>query len=192
MKKIFGLILAIALTLAFTAGCGSADVSSFKTLGDLADIQEEGFVYGNGLYIAHYKIKGDYYRVEAALTGEVAAELDTLNWSDENFDADRKIIIEPLEITKITNLNDQLLSQDDLKQWIGKNGSDLVNAGWVPNGPYDDAKSMAMIYGPFEYKVTFDNKIPESSDQAAAIRPLTVKSMELIGLSQGIPLIPSE
>ena len=59
-------------------------------------------------------------------------------------------------------LNDQILSEDDLKALAGKTGKELVGEGWMYTGSYMlENMDVEMNYGPFAYMVRFDGKVDE-------------------------------
>ena len=190
MKKLTAFIIVLMLAAALAAGCGEKktsvqDISSAGTLGELKDLADNGYAYDESTFIIIVSSDGKYYRVEADIPEDVSAALDALSWDDDDHDKKVWELIAPLKIKTLTDLNEQRLSQEELDSYIGKTGADLIKEGWTTTSYFPDPQSDCLVYGPFQYTVTFDSEIPENEniDTDELIGPLTVKSMEYFGLS---------
>ena len=186
MKKILSFVLVLVIATAIAAGCGNssnsgagADISSAKTFGDLAKFESNGYTFSSSKYATVVIANGNYYRAEVDLPKDVSAALNELSWEDPDHDKKLKEILAPLEIGKLTNLSEQIISQDELDIFVGKKGEDLLNAGWEAGGVSMDDHSMYMYNGAFQYNVTFEETVVETDEifGADAIKDLTVKSI---------------
>ena len=200
MKKTISLILALALVLAVFAGCSkktdngtnpsgnsSADVTSFKTIGDIINSGIESIQSANTdkYYIYVFQIDQVYYRAIANLTPELSQSLFDLDFNDENYNKKLNDIISPLTIDKLENLNDTVIPQEELDKLVGKTGEDLLNDGWSSGMGYNlDTMEFWLNKGAFEYTVVFDGKLENSDDfnEEEAIKPLVIKSVTLNGI----------
>jgi hypothetical protein len=200
MKKTISLILALALVLAVFAGCSkntdngtnpsgssSADVTSFKTIGDIINSGIESIQSANTdkYYIYVFQIEQVYYRAIANLTPELSQSLFDLDFDDENYDKKLNDIISPLTIDKLENLNDAVIPQEELDKLVGKTGEDLLYDGWSSGMGYNlDTMEFWFNKGAFEYTVVFDGKLENSDDfnEEEAVKPLVIKSVTLNGI----------
>lgn len=85
-----------------------------------------------------------------------------------------------MEIEKIENLNETILSQEELDALMGKTGQELLDDGWVWTGHDLEAMEFWMQKGAFTYTIVFDGKVDEADydtfDAEEGIREMTVKS----------------
>ncbi|MBO7391239.1 MAG: hypothetical protein J6U77_01950 [Verrucomicrobia bacterium] len=186
MKKIVGIVIGLMLILAVMSGCGkSADTDSLKTIGDLVKLESMGYTYDSKTFVTVFKNKGDYFRAEAKMSADVSEVVDALDWEDPNHDKKLFEAVSKLEITKLINLSEKILSQEELDKLAGKTGADLLNEGWRDLGFYPDENSIYMEYDFNQYSVTFDKAIEYSDgdDMEEVLKPLTVKSIKHIGIS---------
>lgn len=194
-------ILTILLMSAFMfAACGSnrsddstpgkeLSIDTIKTIGDAFALDHEEdsqYAVSEGKVVFAFKIDDAYYRVIADISEEDQQAYMDIEFDDEDYDAKQHAIIDPLEITKIENLNEQMLSRDELDDLVGKTGKELVDEGWNYQGSYDlDAMEVWMDYGPFDYSVRFEGGGLENSDDfdiEEATRDMKVKSAEFSAL----------
>ena len=204
MKK----VLAAALSAVLLAGCGtaapapaaetsspaaaSADVSSFKTIGDIfaanPEERERGTTTDTFFYV--FELNGTLYRAYADLTKEVSDQLMALDFSDPDYEEKYREIAGPLEIRQFDNLTEMIPSQEELDKWIGKTGKDLKDDGWTEGMGYN---LMDMEFylnkGPFSYAVRFEkDKEYENSDDFdvwATISPLVITGVTYDGIGNG-------
>lgn len=200
MKKTIILILTFAFVLAVFAGCSqktdnvtnpsdnsSADVSSFKTIGDIINSGIESVQSANTdeHYIYVFQIDQVYYRAIANLTPELSQSLFDLDFDDKDYESKLKDIVSPLTIDKLENLNDTVIPQEELDKLVGKTGEDLLNDGWSSGMGYNlETMEFWLNKGAFEYTVVFDGKLENSDDfnEEEAIKPLVIKSVTLNGI----------
>lgn len=196
MKKIISLILAYALVLAVFTGCSNdsadnnsnpADISSFKTIGDIINSGIESTQTANTdkYYIYVFELDQVYYRAISNITPEIAQSLFELDFDDKDYDKKLNEIVSPLSIDKLENLTDTVIPQQELDQLVGKTGEDLLNDGWSSGMGYNlETMEFWMSKGAFEYTVVFDGKLENSEDfdEEEAIKPLVIKSVTLNGI----------
>lgn len=197
MKKLLTVLL-IALLILSAAACAkntpassSVDLTQWKTLGDIWEYEFWGSVVEEGTYIRAFKAEDGYYRVETDVPQDVAEKLDAIDFFDKTGEEQEKALMKDLPIKTIINLSEVLLSQSDLDALAGKTGQELLDMGFVPQGSNGFSTQEQLSWatlekGPFVYEVTFQEYVDVDDDPniAAVIRPLTVKSAELVGLSQ--------
>ena len=197
MKKLLTVLL-IALLILSAAACAkntpassSVDLTQWKTLGDIWEYEFWGSVVEEGTYIRVFKAEDGYYRVETDVPQDVAEKLDAIDFFDKTGEEQEKALMKDLPIKTIINLSEVLLSQSDLDALAGKTGQELLDMGFVPQGSKGFSTQEQLSWatlekGPFVYEVTFQEYVDVDDDPnvAAVIRPLTVKSAELVGLSQ--------
>jgi hypothetical protein len=197
MKKLLTVFL-IALLILSAAACSkntpassSVDLTQWKTLGDIWEYEFWGSVVEEGTYIRAFKAEDGYYRVETDVPQDVAEKLDAIDFFDKTGEEQEKALMKDLPIKTIINLSEVLLSQSDLDALAGKTGQELLDMGFVPQGSKGFSTQEQLSWatlekGPFVYEVTFQEYVDVDDDPniAAVIRPLTVKSAELVGLSQ--------
>ena len=200
MKKTIILILTFAFVLAVFTGCSqktdnvtnpsansSADVSSFKTIGDIINSGIESVQSANTdkHYIYVFQIDQVYYRAIANLTPELSQSLFDLDFDDKDYESKLKDIVSPLTIDKLENLTETIIPQAQLDKLVGKTGEDLLNDGWSSGMGYNlETMEFWMSKGAFEYTVVFDGQLENSDDfnEEEAIKPLVIKSVTLNGI----------
>ncbi|MBR0541470.1 MAG: hypothetical protein IJK26_04605 [Clostridia bacterium] len=200
MKKTMALILSLVLFLAVFSGCAkntdgetnpsvnsSADINSFKTIGDIINSGIDSIQSANTdrYYIYVFQVGQEYYRAVSNITPEISQSLFDLDFDDKNYDSKLNKIISPLEIDKLENLSDTVIPQEELDKLVGKTGEELINDGWTAGMGYNlETMEFYLNKGAFEYTVVFDGKLENSDDfdEEEAIKPLVVKSVTLNGI----------
>ncbi|MBQ1407988.1 MAG: hypothetical protein IIY88_07650 [Eubacterium sp.] len=193
MKKVLSLVLVLFMALTILAGCGSKDsggagsggdasVDSFKTFGDIIALEGEGkqvAVYNNKLIYA-FQVGDVYYRAISEISDETEQAYMDVDILEDGHEEKQNEIISSIEIDKLENLNEQILSQEELDALVGKTGQDLMDDGWTFSGHNLEEMEFWMDYGPFEYTVTFDGEVTEAEWETFVdeedTKDLTVKS----------------
>ncbi len=167
------------------------DLTKWKTPGDIWGFESFSSGIEGDLYIRIFKTDDVYYRVETAVSQDLAEKLYAIDYFDETKEAQQKELLKDLPIQKINNLSEALFSQSELDALAGKTGQELLDMGFVPTNSYgfgtqEQVSRASMEKGPFEYEVRFKEyvDVDEDPNVAAVIRPLTVKSVTLFGVSQ--------
>ena len=212
MKKGFVCVLSLLIVLTLFAACGkkesndptptnnvpASDTLSVKTVGDALALKGEGESQSATLGKADvvvFEKDGVYWRVIAELTPEQHDALFALDILDENHDEKEKELVSPLTVTKIENLNEKKLSDDDMTALVGKTGAELLDSGWTTGMGYDlESMEFYWEYAPFAYTVTFEKQEQlentDDFDQEAAVASLKVVSVSFSGLGNSATDIP--
>lgn len=169
----------------------AADPAQWKTLGDVWAFESDGYGSEENWYVRIFTADGVYYRAETDIPQDVMEKLDAIDFFDETREAQEEELLKDLPIIKLCNLSEALLSQSELDALVGKTGQELLDMGFVPQGSYGfstqgEISWASLDKGPFEYEVQFEEyvDVDDEPDVADVIRPLTVKSVTLFGLSQ--------
>ena len=201
MKKIAALILVCLMAASLLAGCGaadsaapggdsaeqgaeSADIGALRTMGDVFGFEDCGVGYGEGSFVYVFEADGTYYRAIADLPEDVSEALWALDFFDEQHDEKVKEIVAPLEISRLENLSETILPQEELDALIGRTGQELLDDDWYIRGYNLDTMEFWMYHGAFAYTVVFDGTLELTDDfnEEEAIGPLTVKSVTFDGI----------
>ena len=140
-----------------------ADPSSWKTLADVlslkTDSHESSWDEKSYTYIFNYA--GTQWLVKAAFSKELNDAVSAVDFRAEDRDEQINAILGPCEIQKVIDLRTLALPQEELDQWIGKTGQDLLDAGWLYNGYYSDGNGIriCMVNGDFQYRVAFAEEL---------------------------------
>ena len=212
MKKGFVCVLSLLIVLSLFAACGkkgsndptptnnipASDTLSVKTIGEALALKGEGEFQSATLgkaYVVVFEKDGVYWRVIAELTPEQHDEIFALDILDENHDEKEKELVSPLTVTKIENLNEKKLSDDDMTALVGKTGAELFDSGWTTGMGYDlESMEFYLEYAPFMYTVTFEKQEQlentDDFDEEAAVASLKVVSVSFAGLGNSVTDLP--
>lgn len=198
MKKTLTLLLVILMAAALLTGCGSEKengnpeesvktIDSIKTLGDVIALEGENKQSATyeGMQIYVFQLGETYYRVRAEIPEDLYQAVWDADFEDEEQMEKLNERLAPFEITEIENLNEQILTEDEMKALAGKTGQELMDAGWYISGYNLETMEVWMNYGPFLYTVCFDGHVPEEEWDTfndEAIGEMTVKSVEFMML----------
>jgi len=140
-----------------------ADPSSWKTLADVlsleTDSRESSWDEKSYTYIFDYA--GTQWLVKAAFSKDLNDAVSAIDFHAEDRQEQINAILGPCEIQKVIDLCSLALPQEELDQWVGKTGQDLLDAGWVYNGYYSDGNGVriCMVNGDFQYQVAFAEEL---------------------------------
>ena len=212
MKKGFVCVLSLLIVLTLFAACGkkesndptptnnipASDTLSVKTIGEALALMGEGesqFATLEKAYVVVFEKDGVYWRVIAELTPEQHDAIFALDILDEDHEQKEKELVSPLTVTKIENLNEKKLSDDDMTALVGKTGAELFDSGWTTGMGYDlESMEFYLEYAPFMYTVTFEKQEQlentDDFDQEAAVASLKVVSVSFSGLGNSATEIP--
>lgn len=212
MKKGFVCVLSLLIVLTLFAACGkkesndptptnnvpASDTLSVETIGEALALKGEGEFQSATLgkaYVVVFEKDGVYWRVIAELAPEQHDALFALDILDESHDEKEKELVSPLTVTKIENLNEKKLSDDDMTALVGKTGAELFDSGWTTGMGYDlESMEFYLEYAPFMYTVTFEKQEQlentDDFDQEAAVASLKVVSVSFSGLGNSATEIP--
>ena len=194
MKRVLSLLLVLLMTVCMLTACGGSkdepkeqsageSVDSLKTIGDIIEAAPEDIqsaVYEDKVVYA-FKMGDNYYRAIAAISKEDSDAYMKIDYADEDYEEQQNKIVAPLKIDNIEDLNDQIISQEELDKLVGKTGKELVKDGWTYNGSYFlEEMQFELNKGPFVYTFTFDGKVDEKDyddyDAEKGTKDMKVKS----------------
>ena len=196
-KKMMALLLAALCLCAIFAGCAAknqssdsantpaANVTDFTTIGEAMAVAEENSVQTASYadyYVYVFELNGTYWRLTAQLTPEQSTAIMALDILEEDYNDKLAELVSPLAITNCENLNEMMLTEEEMNALAGKTGEDLLNAGWTSGYGYNlEDMEFYLEYAPFCYTVVFESdqalENTDDFDVLEAIKPLTVKSV---------------
>jgi len=207
MKKILACMLAVMLLL---TGCGrsageegngqessseasggivtdTTAIDDLKTIADVMALEnledgQAGYWGTTAIYV--FSLDGVNYRVQAEMSEEEAAQVKALDFFAEDYAQQMEELFSGLEISKRENLDAMIPTQEELDQWIGKTGSEMLEAGWIWTWGDLESLTFEMEYGVGHYIVIFDGEVadPAGADPEEELAKLTVRSIEYAGL----------
>ena len=197
MKKSLIIVLCIALMIALTGcrrGSGSRDQTGavgleFNTVADCYAVkaQEELDSLDEQHYVYMFKDNGMLIRVIADVTADVYNKVESLNMDDKDYDVKKRELLSPLAVTKVEDLSGRLLSEQRLKDLIGKTGEELLNEGLKVFAYHGDEGGSQVIMETTvaQYLITFDDPNYKIGDDVSdkKIRKLEVIKAQYYGLS---------
>jgi hypothetical protein len=170
---------------------GDVPVDQIKTLGDAfaIDADDKMYAFDSEHFVMAFEKDGKAYRVFADMTQELYDESDKIEYDDER---EEKIneLLGSVKITKVEDITEYKLSQEDMDKLVGMTGQQLLDDGFTTNGYYIDGDSAAFFVekGFFSYMIHMNeviDAVDEDADAEELIKPLTVKSVEYTGLAFG-------
>ena len=104
---------------------------------------------------------GKYWLVKASAPEEVLKAYESVDFFDEERDAKQAAVIGECAIESVTDLETLALSREELDQWTGKSGQDMLDAGWELNGWHSEGNGLLviMVNGSFQYNVSFGDTV---------------------------------
>lgn len=215
MKRFATQLTALAVTLALAAiplaGCGSntssdqgaaepspaaaasqgtsIDTSSWKTMRDalaIADSDDISYGYDDKTFLCVFRSGEAYIRTRAEMQPEVQEKIYDLNMDDDDYRKKFMETIGDLELAEATDISSELMSQEDLEQYVGKTGQDLMDAGLTFASYFlygGDQTGAEMDKGNFTYSIIFDAQISEeqTEDEGASITDAKVVEVQSMG-----------
>lgn len=212
MKKIIILTLTIIMVLFSLSACkmerpketvdtmpptqlDTSNIDNLKTFEDVINLtkEETQSSVGSGYVVYAFKFGDDYYRVYSAISKELEDAYIKVDFAEDDAQEQQEALIKDIEIDKVEKLTDQILTEEQCNELVGKTGKDLVDDGWTYDGSYMlDEMEIWMAKGPFVYAVTFDGTVPESEyenfDCEKGTKDMKVKAVrfEMLGDASNI------
>lgn len=183
----------VACSSSSTTQSGELDLSKIKTYGDAYEMAKENqyvMTYDEKRIIIGFDYEGKPLRVIADMTKDVYDKMEAVDLSNPDNMDKRDELAFGLKVSKAEDLSDQIPSQEELDQMIGKKGQDLLDEGFVSS--QSDLGSDNPVYvlaqGPFSYEFTFNEKVEydDNTDADEVLKGLTVKSVKYYGIGDGI------
>ena len=203
MKKLLTVLFALLLLVSMAAcsnsnqGNGGSeekgkgfDPNAMKTMGDVLSVDIDGSGWEMGEDYMTIVLYGDnfFHRYYAHLSPEVYEKLDAIDFMDEKRDEKYAEILKDVPVEKYEDLSDKIPNEEKLNSFVGKTGQELLDMGATSSG-YNLGEENAQFFlniGLFEYTFTFNEHVEYSDDldEEEALKPLTVKSVEYLSVSQ--------
>ncbi len=160
------------------------DLDTVKTLGDLLGLPEVGTSLTGTTYVYAFEQDGCTWRAICDVPEETAQAIFDLDFDDPDYDKKLSELIAPLPVKVIENLTENIPSQKEADQYIGKTGQELIDDGWTVGFYNLDALQFNMTFGIYSYDITFEGKIkdPESFNEETDMGGLTVKAITCSGV----------
>ena len=177
------------------------DPSSWATLSDAfasADLSSLNYGYDDDTFVCVFQIGDAYYRTVAKMVDEVHEKTYGLDMSAEDYDEQFAATVGELEILEAADITDELMSQEDIEQYVGKTGQDLVDAGFIFSNyiMYGGEETGADLdKGSFAYSFIFDTQVSEeqadSDSEGSLILGATVVEAQSNGNLSNAALDPA-
>ena len=160
------------------------DLDAVKTLGDLLGLPEVGTSLTGTTYVYAFEQDGSTWRAICDVPEETAQAIFDLDFDDSNYDKKLSELIAPLPVKVIENLTENIPSQKEADQYVGKTGQELIDDGWTVHFYNLDELQFKMTYGIYSYDITFEGKIkdPDSFNEDTDMGGLTVKAITCSGV----------
>lgn len=160
------------------------DLDAVKTLGDLLGLPEVGTGLTGTTYVYAFEQDGSTWRAICDVPEETAQAIFDLDFDDPDYDKKLNALIAPLPVKVIENLTENIPSQQEADQYIGKTGQELIDDGWTVGFYNLDALQFNMTFGIYSYDITFEGKIkdPDSFNEDTDMGGLTVKAITCSGV----------
>ena len=162
-----------------------ADPSSWETLADVLSLRTESkeSSWDENNYTLIFKYAGTEWLVNAAFSKDLNDAIHAVDFMAEDRDDQINSILGPCEITTVIDLKTLAIPQDELDQWIGKTGQDLLDAGWEYNGYHSDETGIhiCMVNGEFQYQISFAEEL--TMTQVFGEQPENMVSATVTGIA---------
>ena len=160
------------------------DLDAVKTLGDLLGLPEVGTGLTGTTYVYAFEQDGSTWRAICDVPEETAQAIFDLDFDDPDYDKKLSELIAPLPVKVIENLTENIPSQQEANQYLGKSGQELIDDGWTVHYYNLDELQFKMTYGIYSYDITFEGKIkdPDSFNEDTDMGGLTVKAITCSGV----------
>ena len=159
-------------------------LDTVKTLGELLGLPDVGSGLTGTTYVYAFEQDGNTYRAICDVSEETAQAIFDLDFDDPDYDKKLNDLIAPLPVKAIENLTENLPTQEEADQYIGKTGQELIDDGWTVHFYNLDELRFGMTCGVYSYDITFEGKIqdPEDFNEDTDMGGLTVKTITCDGI----------
>ncbi len=159
------------------------DIKDAKVIGDILALPSLGNACYADKYVTAFELNGTAYRVIAEISEDLAEQIFNIDFSDPDHNKIENELVKDLAITRVEKLEDIIPSDDEIAQFRGKTGADLVDAGFTFDSFYADEHYFEGNYGVGYYRVFYEGK-PDTSldDLNEMISPLTIVSIDYQGI----------
>ena len=196
MKKITIALLALIMAFAFVA-CSSGDATDTGTQNEIADLYANEELTPGMTSCTEGVWKGVFYtedysevkHVVATMTKEQRDAYEAIDFADDDAEDQQQAIIFQIEDVTVTDITDEVPTQETLDTWVGKTCGDMEGAGFEQTGNTfveDTPGSLELYYDGPDYCVAvgFDKKLKLNIDDLSPndMRALVIKSVRMTAL----------
>lgn len=175
------------------------DPSSWTTLADAfatADLDNLNYGYNEDCFVCISVHGESYVRTVAQMTDETYDKLCNLDMGAEDYNEQFAAIAGELELIEAKDVTSELISQEDIEQYVGKTGQELADDGFAFSSYFmygGEQTGAELEKDSFSYMFTFDTQISEdqTEDGGAAIMDATIVEAESIGNLSNAALDPT-
>ena len=161
-----------------------SDISEAKVLGDVFGAELMGNITYENSVVWAFVLNGTHYRAIADIDPDLAQQIWDLDYEDPDHGKKEMDLLKDIEIKTIDNLDEMVAGEDEIAQFAGKTGADLVAAGFTFDTFYADHHYFEGNYGVGYYRVSYEGEADTALDELdEMIKPLTVVSIEYIDIS---------
>ena len=141
----------------------AADPSEWRTMADVLSLDTDGTeaTWNDQSYIYIIDYAGTQWLIRAEFSRALSDAIRDVDFMADDRQAQVNAILAPCKIDLVIDLSTLARSPEELAQWIGKTGQDMLDAGWEYNGYSRDGTGVYvnMIDGDFQYKVAFAEEL---------------------------------
>ena len=161
------------------------------TLGDVFNIKVTDPSYGSVGNKFVYLLQDDNMavRVIAELPLDVAQAYVDLSIFDNDYDAKVKKLLKDVKISQVDDFTDDIPTQKELNQFVGKTGKDLADAGYEKTGYFTFGNKVTIYYEKDFYRVSvvFDSVTGDMDlDDDSLFGDKTIQSITYESLSSSV------
>ncbi len=212
--RLASLTIALALAALPLSACGNAastdggasepapaasqdapiDVSSWTTLRDalsVADTNDLSYGYDGNYFVCVFNSGTSTIRAVGKCQPGIDGAFADLDMGADDYLEKVTEIVGDFELVEAADITDELMSQEDVEQYVGKTGQELVDAGFVFSyyNMYGGEQTGAdMDNGYYSYSFTFDTQVSEEqaetdSEGSLILDAVVVEAQSLGNLS---------
>lgn len=159
------------------------DIKDAKVIGDILALPSLGNACFMDKYVTAFELNGTAYRVIAEISEDLAEQIFNIDFSDPDHNKIENELVKDLAITKVEKLEDVIPSDDEIAQFKGKTGAELLDAGWLLYGHDNEEHFFYADYGVGQYQVFYEGKPDTTTDDLDEMfKPMTVTEINYIGI----------
>ena len=157
------------------------DLDAVTALGQLLGLPEYGYTCTEEKYAYGFEQDGMIYRAVAQMEPGVFDAFMELDWEDEAYEEKKIGLISDLPVIRIDNLTEGIPSQEEMDQYVGMTGEELLNDGWYNSGWNLEDMVFYMDHGPYSYEMVMEGDVEDPMEfEEEDMYPLIVKSVSFL------------
>ena len=175
------------------------DTSSWATMRDalsVADSNEISYGYDENYFVCVFHAGESSIRAVAKYQPSIDGAFADLDMGADDYREQLTEVVGDLELVEAADITADCMSQEELAQYVGKTGQDLIDAGFTfaSYNMYGGEQTGAdMDKGYYSYDITFDVQVSEdqTEDDGAALMSATVVDAQSLGNLSNAALDPT-